>query len=340
VRPFIAAFPHITLFPLFLKEISMSHATWTVYWACLLLGLAVAWQSHAAGAEKSYTLTPDEHGMVLKTPDGRTVFRYMTKKPAETKLTANSVCCLYPVKTPAGEDVVDFAPSDHPHHRGVFLAWHAIGGKTPADFWGWGQFAPTKGRVIVNREAKLASADEKRAVLEVRNDWKADDVVLIEEATTITARQQQKAFVIDLVYRLTPKTDLTLRQTAFSGFCAKARKDGKGVYSNPQGEVKLAAPHHLKPETDWPAADWYDYSTALESGKTLGLAILDHSGNPPTTWHNLGAISMVNPCIVAPGPVELKQGQPLRLCYRLVVHDGPVPSDLLKTLTAEWRKSK
>ena len=86
-----------------------------------------------------------------KTPGGRAVFRYMTKKPAETNLTANSVCCLYPVYTPSGEAAVDFAPGDHRHHRGVFLAWHATKGKKPADFWGWGEFAPTENRVIENR---------------------------------------------------------------------------------------------------------------------------------------------------------------------------------------------
>jgi hypothetical protein len=232
---------------------------------------------------------------------------------------------------------VEFAPSDHPHHRGVFLAWHHMEAKTPADFWGWGQFAPTKGRVISNRSVKLLKADDKQAVVEARNDWVADGQTLIEETTTVTARQAPGAYLIDFDFRLLPKTDITLKQTAFSGFCVKSRKDGKAVYRSPAGEVKLAAPHHLKPETDWPAADWYDYTLQLDSGKTIGAAVLDHPGNPPSAWHNLGAIAMVNPCIVAPGPVQLKAGQPLRLRYRLVVHDGPLPEPLLQRATNQWR---
>lgn len=86
-----------------------------------LLAVAALTTTQPMKAE-NYTLVPDEHGMVLKTPDGRTMFRYMTRKPAQTPLTANSVCCLFPVNTPSGEGVVDFAPNDHPHHRGVFLA--------------------------------------------------------------------------------------------------------------------------------------------------------------------------------------------------------------------------
>ena len=50
----------------------------------------------------------------------------------------------------------------------------------------------------------------------------------------------------------------------------------------------------------------------LPQGIDHGLAVLDHPGNPPSLWHNLGPIAMVNPCIVAPGPVSLKAGQPLR----------------------------
>lgn len=267
------------------------------------------------------------------------MFRYMNQRPEGTPLTANSVCCLYPVKTPAGEDVVEFAPTDHPHHRGVFLAWHAIDGEVPADFWGWGEFAPTKHRIITNRSLKAVAADAQHAMLVARNDWVAQGRTLIEETTTVSARQEQGVNVIDFDFRLLPKCNLTLKQTAFSGFCVKSRKEGQAVYTSPQGEVTLPAPHHLKPETDWPAAAWYDYTIALDGGKTIGAAVVDHPGNPPSTWHNLKPIAMINPCIVAPGPVTLKAGQPLRLRYRLVTHDGPAPVELLKKLSDEFRKS-
>ncbi len=288
-------------------------------------------------ATKPFVLSPDEYGMVLKTPDGRTVFRYMTKKPADTKLTANSVCCFYPLNTPSGERVVDFAPSDHPHHRGLFLAWHSTKGKKKADFWGWGEWAPTEGRVITNRSVKLIRASSERAGLEIRNDWLVEDEVMIEEVLRVAVREQKAAYVIDLDFRLTPREDVTLDQTAFGGLCAKGRKDGKGFYTNPDGEVKLPDPHYLKPETDWPSSPWYDYTIKLNSGKTVGIAVLDHRGNPPTTWHNLAPIAMVNPCIVAPGPVTIKKGTPLRLRYRLVVHDGPVPTKLLDKLSSKGR---
>ncbi|MHC4095748.1 MAG: family 16 glycoside hydrolase [Planctomycetota bacterium] len=290
---------------------------------------------------QAFTLIPDPHGKILKDPAGRTVFRYMTKKPAETKLSANSVCCLYPLNTPSGERVVDFAPSDHPHHRGLFLAWHSISAKKArkkADFWGWGAWAPTDGRRIKNSSVKLLQADSERAMLEVVNDWLVGNVKMIDEITFIVARQEESAYVVDLNYHLTPAMDITLDKTAFGGLCAKARKDGSGSYYSPGGLVKLPDPHHLKPETDWPAADWYDYTMKLNSGKMVGITVLDHPANPTTTWHNLAPIAMVNPCIVAPGPVNISKGQTLQLRYRIVAHDGPTPVKLLKKLTNEWRR--
>jgi hypothetical protein len=48
---------------------------------------------------------------------------------------------------------------------------------------------------------------------------------------------------------------------------------------------------------------------------------------------------MINPCIVADGPVNVAAGQPLVLRYRLVLFDGQLPAALVKSLSAEWRRS-
>ena len=57
--------------------------------------------------------------------------------------------------------------------RGVFLAWHAMEFRTPdavrADFWGWGRYAPTAGRVIANRDLRLVSADASSAVKKAKD---------------------------------------------------------------------------------------------------------------------------------------------------------------------------
>src|ERR1700733_15814483 len=77
-------------------------------------------QAHAASV---YTLVPEQNGMQLKTPDGRVIFEYVTKKPENIGLTSPSAAYLDPVNTPSGERVTNTAPDDHPHHRGIFLGF-------------------------------------------------------------------------------------------------------------------------------------------------------------------------------------------------------------------------
>src|SRR4051812_36778859 len=143
---------------------------------------AITAQAGRPAAGGSYTLVPVANGMELKTPDGRIVFDYLTKKPQDSPLTSPSAACFHPVNTPSGERVTAFAPDDHPHHRGMYIAWHDAEFRQPldparrtptsplygwnitkVDFWGWGQYAPRDGRVIQNREIKLASADGLKA---------------------------------------------------------------------------------------------------------------------------------------------------------------------------------
>lgn len=308
-------------------------------------------------SDAAYTLENETYGKVLKAPDGRVVFRYMTRKPEKTNLAANSVCCFHPLNTPSGERVTDLAPGDHHHHRGVFLAWHtmefreeadfsAFGPKGPTrgwnvnrgDFWGWGQYAPTAGRVIENRAVRLASADSEQAEVEITNAWMIDGKSMMKEETLVALRVREGAYVMDLNYRLTPQAELVLNHTAFGGFCVRARNDGDSYYATAQGKVDLPDPHYSVPELNWPASDWYDYTIRLTNGKTVGAAVIDHPDNPPATWHNPRYVWMINPCIVAQGPVTVPRREPLTLRYRLVIHDGPTPVDLLNRLADAWRR--
>ena len=104
----------------------MTKSDWIVRFAAapaaaVLAVLCVLAVPQAAIGASAYTLTPTTNGMELKTPDGRVVFEYLTKKPEGVPLTAPSAACFHPVNTPSGERVTAIAPNDHPHHRGSFL---------------------------------------------------------------------------------------------------------------------------------------------------------------------------------------------------------------------------
>jgi Methane oxygenase PmoA len=89
--------------------------------------------------------------------------------------------------------------------------------------------------------------------------------------------------------------------------------------------------------SDWPTENWYDYTIRLKSdGKTVGVAVLDHPLNPPTRWHNARYLWMLNPCITTFGSMTIHPDSPMVLRYRVVVHDGGPPTDLLQKLSQEW----
>lgn len=307
----------------------------------LIISLSAARPTRVRAADTAspaFVLKSDADGATLQAADGQPILRYVTRKPSGVPLSANSACFLHPVYSPAGQVITDLAPDDHRHHRGVFLGWFAMHGLKDADFWGWGKFAPTDNRRIENRNVRLISADAESATLHVRNEWLAEDLVLIDEFLTITAHAAvDGARAIDYVTRLTPRSDITIDASAFGGFCVRSRKDGTFAIFDATGEVKRPDPHYLKPETDWPAAAWYAFTLKPDGGRNIGLALIDAPNNPTSLWHNNRAVYMLNPCITAGGPVKMKKGEPLELRYRLVAFDNDLPARRIEALAHEWR---
>ncbi|TMQ01494.1 MAG: hypothetical protein E6L09_03505 [Verrucomicrobia bacterium] len=265
------------------------------------------------------------------------LFVYHLKPPADTALPVESGGFFHPLTTPRGLVVTDFAPTDHKHHRGVFLAWVEMHGAKDADFWGWGERAPVKDRRIINQNLSLRA---RGLGFRADNQWRAEDAVLLTERLDALAAPAADANALDLVYTLTPKSDLTLTRWAFSGFCVRVRKDGELACHSTQGLVTLPNPNHLQPESDWPDAPWYAFSVKIADGWPIGVAVFNHSANPPTLWHNHRDVRMLNPCIVAPEEVKLKAGQSLTLRYRVVTFDGPVPTARLNRMADEWRATR
>lgn len=320
-----------------------------------LFGVALSAQTPAG---PSYSLVPATYGHQLKTPDGRVVFEYMTRKPEKTALTSTSTACFHPVNTPSGERVSNLAPDDHPHHRGMYVAWHNSEFRTPidtskggpesplfgwnitrADFWGWGVYAPRDDRFINTTGVKLVEGTRDRAVIEIHNDWLAGKRKLLDETTIAAVTERDGVFVIDLDIRIAPLVDYHLPKQSFSGFNFQARKDGETHYTNSQGIVTLRNPHYSMPELNWPASLWYGIVLKLQSGKTVGAVVIDHPSNPPSTWHISRSLWMLNPVISAIEPITIRRDSPLTLRYRVVVHDGETPTPVVEKLSTEWRTS-
>src|SRR5687768_15444169 len=106
----------------------------------------------ALSAELPLQIAQTAEAVVVRDGAGADRLRYVITKGADAALASESVAYFHPLKTPAGTILTDVGPADHRHHRGVFLGWVEMhGAGVDADFWGWGEHAPTKGRRIENR---------------------------------------------------------------------------------------------------------------------------------------------------------------------------------------------
>src|SRR5690349_2411270 len=287
-------------------------------WGRAVTGLVLLLTGCATGPQpRPCSIERTEGAVVARTSAGRLLLVYNLRPPTGTGLPVESGGFFHPLTTPRGITVTDLAPVDHPHHRGVFLAWVEMHGVKDADFWGWGEHAPVENRRIVNVHLGLGSKSGSGG-FRADNEWRAEDTVLLNEHVDATVVPGPDANVLDLVYTLTANRELTLTRWAFSGFCVRVRRDGELACYSPQGLSTLPNPNHLKPETDWPDAPWYAYTLKRADGSEIGVAVINHRTNPPTLWHNQRDARMLNPCIVAPDDVTLKKGVPLALRYRVV----------------------
>jgi hypothetical protein len=279
-----------------------------------------------------------EESVRVITADGQPVLRYMIGKlPAgEAAPSVESSCYFHPIHTPSGEVVTDMAPADHPHHRGVFLGWVQVTGKKPADFWGWGAKAPKEARRVVNRGVRMDNGDH-RAGFVAENEWLVEGEAMAAERCAVRVAQQGPANIIDVEYRVTPaEGEIRIEPNPFGGFCYRARPRGKVEMTGPDGPVAAADAIFDRPASNWPAARWYDATYRGEGGKVSGVAVMDHPSNPTTTWHGHRGLHMLNPCIVANGPVTVSRNKPLVLRYRLVAHDGDAAAANLPALYRQF----
>jgi hypothetical protein len=303
-----------------------------------IVALAGAAGQAAADDESSLGFRISSDAIEFVDGDKRPVLKYVTNLPRQSQLSVQSASFIHPLFTPAGHEITALAPEDHRHHRGVFLAFVEVHGRQDADFWGWGEHAPKEDRVIEHLGfSTIRGGNPALAVLSGR--WQAKGETMIRQRLSLSARRDKKCNVVDLEYVLSPVADTRLARWAFSGFCVRLRKDGAIAYTSPEGPVSRPAVNHLKPELNWPAADWYDATIKLADQSEVGVAVVDHPDNPKCTWHNESRIHLLNPCIVAPGELMLAKDKLLVLRYRLVAHDGAPPVEAIKELAAQFRRS-
>ena len=230
------------------------------------------------------------------------------------------VARAFPMERIAGET------SDHPHHRGLWVAHGEVNG---VDCWSEVQ---GHGTIAHHDFESLASGPAFARAVE-RLEWRSADRrrVLAEQRTMTVHNLPSESRMLDLDVRLAASDGpVVLGDTKEAGLVSvrvATTMDGNtgGLIENGAGGVREAA-------TWGREAPWCHYSGPVQ-GEALGIGLIDHPSNPryPTNWHvrdyglmtaNPFGLHDFFPDSGKDGSMRIEAGETVTFRYRVFVHAG------------------
>lgn len=270
---------------------------------------------------------------------------------------------LYPVIGPNGVPVTRHFPmkegipgeqNDHPHHRSIRFSHRNVNGMS---FW-----APDskqnghEAEIVLDEIVSTKSGETGELVL--RNRWVGDGATVLTETTTLRFFPlPDREMLMDYDIRLVAgEKDVTFHDEKDGGLAVRVAgsmkvedretKEGKGVIVDSEGRTNDEA---------WgKASPWCDYSGPDETGKVVGVAILDHPENLrfPTHWHartyglmtanrfGKGFFESSTGAKKGDGDYTIPAGEELVLRHRLYFHHGGAEEAQVAEKWAEYAADK
>jgi hypothetical protein len=210
---------------------------------------------------------------------------------------------LYPIIGPTGAGMTRNYPmkedvageeKDHPHHKGLWFGHRSVNG---AGFWEDSAKPGTKLGQIVHDGFLEVKGGKEDGVIRAKNKWVLDDggEVVCTDERTIGIHQMKEGRALDFNITITAGEKEVVFGDDKDGVMAirlaetmrVQRSKPKGEKTAPAGEGHILTSTGKKDGEAWGTrADWVDCYGPVE-GKTVGVAMFDHPGNPrhPTWWH-------------------------------------------------------
>ena len=292
--------------------------------ACSLLPISAP-EGAAAGA---FEIVETDQGLELRDDTQVVLFYQRETRSLDGQFARSNY--VHPLMSLDGDVLTEDFPADHPHHRGVFWAWHQllVGEERVGDGWSLEDFVTR----IAGVESTVATG---RARIEATVLWSSPRYragePFLEEATAVTAHRVvagARAIDFEIALRaLVPGVRIGGSEDpkGYGGFSARLRMPGGLVFTARNGRV---TPQELQVE----AGPWMDISAPYgKDGAPSGVTILCHPSLPgfPQPWILRQQGSMQNPVFPGRQTVTVPTDRPLVLRYRLVIHRGVArPGDI------------
>ena len=243
---------------------------------------------------------------------------------------------FYPVNGPvSGRSVTTESSLPYPHHRSLFFGCDRVNG---GNYW---QEGIDRGQ-IVSRGPRIAWNGPDYVLILDDCDWRqpgANPVIVDHREIRIEAPTQEVR-VIDFAVVLTAQTEIRIEQTNHSLFSARVEDElavrAGGTLINAEGATGEKGTFGAR-------SPWCDYS-GTRGGIVEGIALFDSPQNPwfPSRWftRDYGFFSPTPMEWLDKDGLTLKQGENLRLRYRVVVHAGNARQANISRLFREWKDSQ
>jgi len=246
----------------------------------------------------------------------------------------------YPVVGPGGVGVTNLGPSDHPHHRSMYIAQGEVNG---CDNW-----SELEGHAsTVNKSIQVMAQGPVMGAIQATADWvsKAGQSILEERVCLSTWNLPESIRLLDWDITWAAKYGgVFFGDTKEAGtLSVRVAETMEGRYT---GLITNAYGGVTERETWGKRAPWCDYSGEVE-GRQVGLAIFDHPDNLryPTYWHvrdyglftaNQWGIHDFTGNWSQRGDYTLPAGQELRFKFRVYIHPGGVTEARVGDRFHDW----
>lgn len=253
---------------------------------------------------------------------------------------------FYPVCLPDGTELTALGPSDHRWHYALWFSWKDM---NQANYWD----RSDKTKLAGATDVLTVKAEPKRdhsARIEMTLSYHPDGgpPILSEKRTIVVTRPAKDgSYRIDWLAEFTAGQEPVFMKGGIHGGgyagmsvrMAQNSRDWRLV--NSEGLEDTAGGPMAK-NTHGKRARWADFSLVDKtSGKTAGIAILEHPGSfrHPAQWHNIieekRPFGYFSPAPLWSEPYTLAAGKSLTVRYRILVHPGRTDKPAIER---EWKK--
>lgn len=293
----------------------------------------------ACSRQGAWKVTEQQDGIFIGQGKDSVLFYQRIPDPADGEYArAHYIHPLYGLNNTV---LTENKPDDHPHHHGIFWAWHQnyVGDKSVGDAWALEDFS---------WEVIRAEVDQYRdsCVLQTEVFWKSPlwldaeggQKPFAKEKAIVSIRSTTDSYrIIDFRIEIEALVDSfqiggSNDAKGYSGFSWRIRLPEPITFAGVKGPV---TPQTLALD----AGPWMNITGDLD-GQTgeEGVLVIGHPDNPghPQPWILRSKRSMQNAAFPGREKYMIPRTEPLLLRYRMVVYDGTLSRGQQEEVLGSW----